>query len=51
MIQQPAVVADHDHRTVPILGPVTQVTAEPVDCLDVQVVGGLVEQQHVALGD
>ena len=46
-VQQPAIVADHDDRA----GPVAQVPAEPVDRLDVQVVGRLVEQQHVTLGD
>ena len=46
-VQQPAVVADHDDRAAPI----AQMPAEPVDRLDVQVVGGLVEQQHVGLGD
>ena len=50
-VQQPAVVADHDDRAVPILGPVAQVATEPVDRLDVQVVGRLVEQQHVRSAD
>ena len=49
-VEQPAVVADHDDRAVLIPGPVAQVPAEPVDRLDVEVVGGLVEQQHVLLG-
>ena len=49
-VEQPAVVADYDDRAVPVYGPVAQVPAEPVDRLDVQVVGGLVEQQDVALG-
>jgi len=45
-VQQPAVVADHDDRAASV----AQVAAEPVDRLDVQVVGRLVEQQHVTLG-
>ncbi len=49
-VEQPAVVADHDDRAVPALGSVAQVAAEPVDRLDVEVVGGLVEQQDVGLG-
>ena len=44
-LQEPAVVADeHDRGVQPV-----QVLLEPLDGVDVEVVGGLVEQQHVGL--
>src|SRR5580658_5536651 len=42
-VEEPAVVADHQHRA----GELTQRVLERAQRLDVQVVRGLVEQQHV----
>ena len=48
-VEEPAVVGD-DHESASILGPAgLQVVSEPGDGFNVQVVGGLVEHQHVPL--
>ena len=47
LVQEVAVVADDDHRGVVVV----QRPLEPADRVDVEVVGGLVEQQHVGLGE
>ena len=45
-LEEVAVVGDHDERA----GPAVEEVLEDVEGLDVEVVGGLVEQQHVGLG-
>ncbi len=45
MVEEVAVVGDGDHRA----GILVEVLLEPVDRFGVEVVGGLVEQQHVGL--
>jgi hypothetical protein len=47
LIQEVAVVADDDHRAVAFV----QHVFEPADGVDVEVVGRLVEQQHVRIGE
>jgi len=46
-VQEPAVVGHRDQR----LRPRGQVLGQPVDSLDVQVVGGFVQEQQVVLAD
>ena len=45
-LEEVAVVGDHDEGA----GPAVEEVLEHVEGLDVEVVGGLVEQQHVGLG-
>ena len=47
-VEEPAVVADHHQRLRPQPG---QVAGQPADHLDVEMVGGLVEHQHVVSGE
>ena len=47
LVQEVPVVADDDHRALVAVEHVLQ----PADRIDVQVVGGLVQQQHVGVGE
>ncbi len=47
LVEEPAVVGDADERGAALL----QVLGQPGDALDVEVVGGLVEDQEVLVGD
>jgi hypothetical protein len=47
LVQEVPIVADDDHRGVVVV----QDALEPVDGMDVQVVGGLIQQQHIGLGE
>ena len=49
-VQEPPVVADHEHRRAAVLQR-AQVLGQPVDGLDVQVVGRLVEHQQVVTAE
>ena len=49
LVQEPAVVRDHEHGALTALPAGLKVTREPVDGAHVQVVGGLVEHEHVVV--
>jgi hypothetical protein len=48
-IQEPPVVRDHDQAAGACTPAGVQVSGEPRDALDVEMVGGLVQQQHVVV--
>src|SRR5699024_9285076 len=50
-VEEPAVVGDDHQAAVPRGPPPTQVLGQPGDALDIEMVGGLVQQQHVPVAD
>ena len=48
-VEKPAVVADDHHRDIGCLK-ITQMPGQPVDRFDVEVVGGLIQNQQVMIG-